>query len=895
MRGSLQSLLATDIVASTRLWAEHESAMAADLRTHDELVTGAITATGGRVFKHTGDGVMATFDGAIASAVAASAIQRAIAGQAWLVPDGLRVRMALHSGGVHEREGDLFGPTINRLARLLSRSSSGGVLVSETSASLLTNDMPDGLELRELGRIELRDVGHSETVHCLVGEHLVEVDAYDVIGARAARVGSVPRIDDDLVGRAREIAAVLDAIAAHPVVSIVGVGGMGKTRLALESAAAADLPDGAWWCDLAAATSASAVPATALAAIGARQSAGRSAVESVVDYLATQRALIVFDNCEHVVDAARSLVSAIRAGCDKVRVLATSREALGLRGEHVISLSSLPADDAIGLFCTRANEARADLQFDDATLASIDEICTRLDGIPLAIELAAARCRSMAPAEIATRLDDRFRFLRGGRGSVERHRTLQAAVEWSHSLLDDDERALFDRMAVFAGGALIDAVAAVGGLDEYEALDIIDRLVARSMVVATDTALGTRYRQLETLRQYADDRLVERGTAQETRQRHLDWACSLARWLRSAGWTSEEVPALRRYIAEIDNFRAAVHYAVAIDQLQEACVVIHGLAYQAFCRSTFEITDWIEPTQIPADEWTNAVVSTAGLGAVLAYFAGDPLRVAQLLASIPAGHEDNAWTLTAATYESLWTTGDFDLAERRLAGVTPADDLDRFSLRLNQAQVFQTRVYYADPAPTADSQRDAVRHFEDLVADAREAGAQLSLAGALVVHGYFLFGLGDVGASLAAQTEALEVSDPAGAWLTVDGARIGQVLAIARIAGTDPGRIGESAATLRVTVAAALAHRNNVFVADYLSTVVEQVLCAAGDHRTAALLGRFGRLKLPMNALLPPAADPELLGVDTVAEIETEAAQLDFDTAGALALAALDRVIAARS
>lgn len=582
MRGSLQSLLATDIVASTRLWAEHESAMAADLDTHDELVIGAIAATGGRVFKHTGDGVMATFDGAVASAVAASAIQRAIAGQAWLVPDGVRVRAALHSGGVHEREGDLFGPTVNRLARLLSRSSSGAVLVSETTASLLTNDMPDGLGLRELGRIELRDVGHSEAVHCLVGEHLVAVDAYDVIGATGARVGSLPQIDDDLVGRAREIAAVLDAIAAHPVVSIVGVGGMGKTRLALESAAAVDLPDGAWWCDLTAATNASAVPATVLAAIGARQSAGRSAVESVVDYLSTQRALVVFDNCEHVVDAARSLVGAIRAGCAEVRLLVTSREALGLRGEHVISLSSLPADDAIGLFCTRANEARADLQFDDATLASIDEICTRLDGIPLAIELAAARCRSMAPAEIATRLDDRFRFLRGGRGSVERHRTLHAAVEWSHSLLDDDERSLFDRMAVFAGGALIDAVATVGGVDEYEALDILDRLVARSMVVATDTPLGTRYRQLETLRQYADDRLVERGAAQETRRRHLDWVCSLAGWLRSTAWTSEEVLALRRYIVEIDNLRAAVHYAVSIDQVHEACVVIDGLAFHAF-------------------------------------------------------------------------------------------------------------------------------------------------------------------------------------------------------------------------------------------------------------------------------------------------------------------------
>jgi len=500
----------------------------------------------------------------------------------------------------------------------------------------------------------------------------------------------------------------------------------------------------------------------------------------------------------------------------------------------------------------------------------------------------------MAAAEIATRLDDRFRFLRGGRGSVERHRTLHAAVEWSHSLLEDDERALFDRMAVFAGGALIDAVAAVGGLDEYEALDILDRLVARSMVVTTDTLLGTRYRQLETLRQYAENCLVENGTAHDTRRRHLDWACSLAGWLRSTAWTVEEVPALRRYIAEIDNLRAAVQYARAIDRLDEACEVIHGLAFQAFCRLTFEIIDWIDPTQVPAEEWTDAVVSTAGLGAVLAYFAGDPLRVAQVLASVPRGHEDNAWVLTSATYESLWITGDFALAERRLARVTTADALDAFSLRLNQGHVFQTRVYFADPPPTAASQADAVKHIEDLVADAREAGAQLCLAGSLVVRGYFLFGLGDLDGAFAAQSEALELSEPAGAWLTVDAARIGQVLAITKMSGTDASRIGESAATLRATVADALAHRNNVFVADYLSTVVEQVLSAAGDHRTAALLGRFGRLRLPVNALLP-AAHSEMLSIDTLAEIEAEAAQLDFDTAGALALAALDRAIAAHS
>ena len=520
----LRSLLVTDIVGSTRLWAEHESAMAADLVAHDGLVSAAVVAAGGRVFKHTGDGVMATFDGAAASAVAAAEIQREMNEHAWQVPDGIRVRAALHSGSVHARDGDLFGPPVNRLARLLPRCPPGAVLVSEATASLLVDGMPTGLSLHELGQVELRDVGHSEAVHVLVGEHLAVVDADAVVGSMVVRASCLPPVDDDLVGRTSEIAAVLDAIALHPVVSIVGVGGMGKTRLALESAAVAALPDGAWWCDLTAATSPEAVPATVMTTIGAQQTDGRTAVESIVDHLRAQHTLIVFDNCEHVVDAARALVGEIRGGCDKVRVLATSREALGLRGEHVDFSVVAPVRRRDRLVLRSRAEARSDLQFDEPTLAAIAEICVRLDGIPLAIELAAARCRSMAPGEIAARLDDRFRLLRGGRGGVERHRTLLAAVEWSYSLLDDEERELFDSMAVFAGGALIDAVAAVGELDDYDALDILDRLVARSMVVAVDTPLGTRYRQLETLRQYAEDRLAERDAAEETRVRHLDWA-----------------------------------------------------------------------------------------------------------------------------------------------------------------------------------------------------------------------------------------------------------------------------------------------------------------------------------------------------------------------------------
>lgn len=667
---------------------------------------------------------------------------------------------------------------------------------------------------------------------------------------------------------------------------------MGKTRLALETAAAAGLPDGAWWCDLTAATSPEAVPATVLAAIGGSQSSGRSALESIVANLADRYALVVFDNCEHVVDAARALVGAIRAGCDKVRVLATSREALGLRGEHVISLSSLPAADAIGLFCTRAGEARPDLVFDDLTLAAIDEVCTRLDGIPLAIELAAARCRSMAPGEIAARLDDRFRLLRGGRGGVERHRTLQAAVEWSYSLLDDDERALFDRMAVFAGGALIDAVSAVCDVDEYDALDILDRLIARSMVVATDTALGTRYRQLETLRQYAEDRLVEHGLIDEVRDRHLGWVCTLTAWLDNAQMTSAELESFRRYCAEIDNLRAAVHYAVRTDRDQLACEVIAGIGLYAVYRPTFEVADWCDPARVPAEQWTDDVAGTAGLSAVLALFAGNTARVAELLAVVPEAHQHNRWVLSAATFQALFVTLDFDLAESRLAAVVPADDLDALSLAVNQCQVFQVRLF-ADRATDADYQEAALTHGEQFLSQVRERGATLSVALVLSIYDGCLAAVGDIERAVAVSSEAIELSESAGAGFLVDVARSGLVYSLTQLAATEPGQRRDTIATLRTTVEAALTRRSHMMVADYLGCAVERVLWDAGDHRTAALLGRFGRLQLPMAALLPTAVDPALLDADTIAEIEAEAAELDIETAGTIALAALDQILAA--
>ena len=846
--GALQSLLVTDIVGSTRLWAEQEAAMEADLVTHDELVLGAIAAAQGRMFKHTGDGMMATFESAAASARAAAAIQRAIAEAGWRVTDRIRVRIALHSGGVHQRDGDLFGPSVNRLARLLSHCPPGGVLVSEATAALLADSMPDGLALRELGPIELRDVGRTEIVHCLEGAGITEIDADAVLGTAAHRVGSLPLPDAELVGRTAEIAAVLDALDAHSIVSIVGVGGMGKTRLALEAASTAGFADGAWWCDLAAATTPDAVPATVLNALGAHQTPGRAALDTVVDHLATQRAVVVLDNCEHVVDAARDVAAAIRAGCPKVAILATSREALGLRGEHVVPLSALPGDDASGLFCSRAAEARPDLVFDDATLASIDEICTRLDGIPLAIELAAARCRAMTPAEIAARLDDRFRLLRGGRGGVERHRTLLAAVEWSYSLLEDDERAIFDQMSVFAGGALIDAIAEVCEVDEYDALDVLDRLIARSMVVAADTELGTRYRQLETLRQYAEERLVESGEIDQVRGRHLAWAANPTYPHATAEGTTREADGFRRFVAEIDNLRAAAAYAVSANREAEACRVIAGFGGWAALRPTFEVLDWVDPTTIEAEAWDETVARAVGALGMAAIFGGEPASAVELLAAVP-----DAWQ--------------------------------------EHFQMLNTKVHADRPGDTAFA-AESLRHTGATVDRARAAGAQISLVIALIVHGYCLEGSGNPAAAIPVQTEALELADSLGVGAMVDAARVGLVESMTQVAASGDGEIVTVATATRAGLELALARRSVFFALIFLGGAVERLLWIRGEQHAATIVSRFARRNMS-NWASASIIDTDSMSDAELAAIDAEAAALDLDGAGAIAIAALDRVIAA--
>ena len=313
----------TDIVDSTRLWAQHEQEMAQDLEEHDRAVRDVVARRGGSVFKHTGDGAIAAFADPTAAVVAAAELQQAMSALAWRTPDGLRVRVAVNTGAVVERDGDLFGTPVNRVARLVDLCPPGAVLVANSTTGLVTASSLSLLALRPVGRVALKGLEHPETVHALVGPGLTDVTHVAGDLGTASTPGSLPRADLPLVGRGEESKAAWAAVLADPIVSIIGVGGMGKTRLALDVATglAVEFADGAWWCDLSVATSADAVAPVILDALAARQAAGRSPIESICDGLMGRRALVVLDNCEHVVDIAReardrhsSLVSR-RCGC----------------------------------------------------------------------------------------------------------------------------------------------------------------------------------------------------------------------------------------------------------------------------------------------------------------------------------------------------------------------------------------------------------------------------------------------------------------------------------------------------------------------------------------------------------------------------------------------------
>jgi predicted ATPase/class 3 adenylate cyclase len=554
--------LFSDIEGSTRRWDADRDAMRDALRRHDEILRFEIERRRGYVFKTIGDAFCAAFWTIAEALEAAVEIQRRLGREDFGAVGGLAVRMAIHAGETDERSGDYFGPAVNRAARLLGAGHGGQILLSGFAADLASPPLAGGILLRHLGTLPLRDLKEPERVYQPIATGL-RTD-FKPLRALETPPNNLPRQVTSFVGRREDAERVEALLDGGALVTLVGAGGIGKTRLALEIAASRinDERDGAWFVDLSAVTGGGFIAGAVLSALGAPLSPDEPPVDNLLDYLAKRELLLLLDNSEHVVAEVAAIAAQIVAGCPHVTILVTSREPLDISGERVYRLSSLDIASAVELFADRALAANRAFRL-NGNRATIEEICGRMDGLALAIELAAARVRTMSLESLSHRLE--LRMLAGGRDRRPRQQTMRALIDWSYDLLTPEERACLRRCAPFVGGFTLEVATAVcgdGAPDSWPLLELLSSLVDKSLVVLDIGEADQRYRLLEPIRQYAREKLDESSEIAEISRRHAGAfaACAAAAYRQwdlgpPAGW----IGALQR---ELANFRAALAWTL---------------------------------------------------------------------------------------------------------------------------------------------------------------------------------------------------------------------------------------------------------------------------------------------------------------------------------------------
>ncbi len=586
MRAQLPSgtvtFLFTDVQGSTRLWEQQATAMTAALTRHDEILHRTIATHRGHVIKSTGDGILAVFSDARDAVGAVVEAQRALGAEDWGAAP-LRVRMGLHSGAAETRDGDYFGTAVNRAARLTAVAHGGQVLLSLATEQLVREGLPSEIELVDLGEYQLRDLARAERIF------QVRADGLERQFPRLASVGAeptnLPVQLTSFVGRRDELKELAELLDEARLVSLVGSGGCGKTRLAVEVAGEAleRFRDGAWFVDLAGVSDPELVVQTVATALGEQEEAGRSYRDTVLSYLRGREILVVLDNCEQLIQPCAELADALLRACPSLRMITTTREPLGVAGEvtwRVPSLSVPPPEasitaehiseyGALRLFFDRVERARPGFRRSDETAAIVAEICRGLDGIPLAIELAAARVRLLSLEDVLAGLTDQLRLLgRGPRTAAARHRTIAASIEWSHDLLSEEEQIMLRRISVFSGGFDLDGAEYVGcgsEIDPADALDVLAGLVDRSLVSVNDEHDSARYGVLETIRQFAADRLVRANEAPSIRTRHLEHFVAFAERAAPLLEGRAESEWMDRLEIEHNNLRAALDWSLTED------------------------------------------------------------------------------------------------------------------------------------------------------------------------------------------------------------------------------------------------------------------------------------------------------------------------------------------
>jgi predicted ATPase/class 3 adenylate cyclase len=684
----------TDIEGSSQRWERFPEAMALALVKHDTILREAFESRGGLVFKTVGDAFCVAFDTAAAALDAALEAQRLIKSETWDEVGDLRVRMALHTGAAELRDGDYFGPTLNRVSRILSAGHGGQALLSHATQELVRDHLPEGVRLRHLGEHRLRDLARAEHLFQLVAQDLPS--EFPPLRSLENVPNNLPIQLTTFVGREREIAEVKQQLEKTHLLTLTGPGGTGKTRLSMQ--VAADLldsfADGVWLVEFATIDDAALVVETVAAALDLRQEADRPLAASLAAYLRTKKLLLILDNCEHVVAACARLAEVLLRSCPHLRILASSREALGIAGEAawVLPALSLPEEywrdiaggpdaidrlmefEAVRLFVERATTARPSFRLTNENVLVIAQICWRLDGIPLAIELAAARTKVLTLTQIAERLDDRFHLLTtGSRTAVPRQQTLRSLIDWSHDLLSEPERTLFRRLSVFARGRTLEAIEGVcagDGLEETEIVDLLTQLVDKSLVqMEKAPGHGARYYMGESLWDYSNEKLEAAGESTRYRERHLDYFVRFAEEAAPQIVGPDQADWLKRLEPEDVNLRFATEASWELPaQVEKGLRLLTAVARFIEVRGLFkEAREAFQRLLTHPDAAARTPVRAAALAAAgrLAWVADD-LKLARAYAgeahSIYQEVKDARGTAEMLASLALFACDDGDLA-----------------------------------------------------------------------------------------------------------------------------------------------------------------------------------------------------------------------------------------
>ena len=783
------TFLLTDIEGSTRLWEAEPDAMEVALERHNRLLAEVIEGHGGVVVTSRGEGdsLFAAFPSAASAVEAAGVGQLRLNGEAWPAGAALRVRMGLHTGEAHVQEGDYVEHApINRCARVKAAAHGGQVLLTKTTHDLVDGRLGSGFGLKRLGKFRLRDLAEPELIFQLTHADL-PADFPPPVAA-AERAGNLPLQVSSFIGRARELEQTAAALGQARVVTLTGPGGVGKTRLALQAAAhaAPRFGDGAWLCELAPIRDPAGVDDAVAAVFSLAARAGQGTRETLVEFLRSKELLLVLDNCEHLLEAAAALADNLARSSERLVILATSREALGIDAERLVpvpplglpgpgaDLAAITDAEAVRLFVDRAAAVKPGFEVTAGNAAAVAAVVRRLDGIALGVELAAARVPAMTPAELARRLSRSFAVLAAGRrGATARHQTLRAVIDWSFGLLSGPEQALLVRLAMFAGGCTLQAAEAVcagEGIDPAEVFELLAVLVARSLVVAEEKGLETRYRLLETIRQYGEEHLDQAGETERWRARHAGYYADLLGRVREhAHDLDQEVFWAVRLGTDQDNLLAAWSWAIGAGNVGIAFKILAGFAPVEVWSTYPLVLPGSAALELPGATEHPGYPLALAVSALFASIRADETGAEELCrraADANARRDTPDWgveeTICAARHSIAVTTGAFTEAARlaeQVAGIARAGgDLADASAELNFAA--------ADHLLVGDDDR-AVPLANEALALARQVGAPALIATSLLAVGAAVAET-DPGRAHACLRESRELSGALGYQSAID-------------------------------------------------------------------------------------------------------------------------------